>query len=187
VPTRCLPSEPNLEQLRNLAKTLQRWAREGAVELVREFHPRLSSSSAVAGSPELAGLRLADMQLALARSYGLLSWPKLKAHVQIVSRYTRNPHRQPVGEPIANDAELVDEFLRLACLTYGADDPSRGGRAASGSSPRISARAAANSATASRSVQSGIGCANTASSSPCHGRAGRRRAGPARPRECRPG
>jgi hypothetical protein len=35
-------------------------------------------------------------------------------------------------------------------------------RAATGSSPRISARAAANSATASRSVQSGIGCANSA-------------------------
>ncbi len=130
MPTRCLPSEPNLEQLRNLAKTLQRWVRErepGAVALVREFHPRLSTVDA--GSPELARFSLADMQLALARSYGFPSWPKLKAHVEIVSRYTRNPHRQPVGEPIANDAELIDEFLRLACLTYGADDPARPERA----------------------------------------------------------
>jgi hypothetical protein len=130
VPTRSLPADPSIEQLRNLAKTLQRLAREGepgAVELVREFHPRLGAAGA--GDPAMAGLRLADMQLTLARSYGFASWPKLRDHVAVVNRLTRNPHRQPVGEPLGSEAELADELLRLACLTYGADDLSRPERA----------------------------------------------------------
>jgi Ankyrin repeats (3 copies) len=130
VPIRSLPRDPNLEQLRTLAKTLQRLAQSGeagAVEFVREFHPR--RASAVAGSPGLADLTRADIQLALARSYGFASWPKLRDHVQTINRLTRNPHLQPVGNPIANETERVDEFLRLACLTYGADDPSRPERA----------------------------------------------------------
>ncbi|MGH9216080.1 MAG: ankyrin repeat domain-containing protein, partial [Acidimicrobiales bacterium] len=76
MPTRSLPANPNLEQLRNLAKTLQRLVREGdpgAVDFVREFHPRFASVAA--GAPELAGFQRADIQLALARSYGLPSWP----------------------------------------------------------------------------------------------------------------
>jgi ankyrin repeat protein len=130
VPTRSLPANPNLEQLRNLAKTLQRLVREGdpgAVDFVREFHPRFASVAA--GAPELAGFQRADIQLALARSYGLPSWPKLTRHVEVINRLSRNPHRQPVGNPITSEAELVDEFLRLACLNYGADDPSRRERA----------------------------------------------------------
>jgi hypothetical protein len=31
-----------------------------------------------------------------------------------VNRLTRNPHLQPVDNPISNEAELIDEFLRLA-------------------------------------------------------------------------
>jgi Ankyrin repeats (many copies) len=130
VPTRSLPADPNLEQLRNLAKTLQRLVREGdpgAVDFVREFHPRFATVAA--GAPELATFRRADIQLALARSYGLPSWPKLCRHVEVVNRLSRNPHRETVGNPITNETELVDEFLRLACLTYGADDPSRPERA----------------------------------------------------------
>jgi ankyrin repeat protein len=130
VPTRSLPADPSVEQLRTLAKTLLRLAREGepgAVELVREFHPRHRATTA--GGPGPAGLTLSDMQLTLARSYGLASWPKLREHVLVVNRLTRNPHRQPVGEPVGSEAELVDELLRLACLTYGADDPSRPERA----------------------------------------------------------
>jgi hypothetical protein len=127
---RSLPADPSVEQLRSLAKTLQRLAREGepgAVDLVREFHPRLGD--ATADDPRMAGLALSDMQLTLARSYGFPSWPKLREHVLVVNRLTRNPHRQPVGEPVGSEDELVDEFLRLACLTYGADEPSRPERA----------------------------------------------------------
>jgi hypothetical protein len=130
VPVRSLPRDPNVEQLRNLAKTLQRLVREGepgAVDLVREFHPRFADVAV--GSLELTRFTRADMQLTLARSYGFGSWPKLRAHIETVNRLTRNPHLQPVGNPISSESELIDEFLRLACLTYGADDPARPARA----------------------------------------------------------
>lgn len=130
MPTRSLPRDPSVEQLRTLAKTLQRLAREGepgAVELVREFHPRFGDATAT--DPRMAQLPLADMQLTLARSYGFASWPKLREHVLVVNRLTRNPHRQPVGEPVGSESERVDEFLRLACLNYGADDLARPERA----------------------------------------------------------
>lgn len=126
MPTRSLPANPDLDQLKSLAKTLQRLARNGeagAVELLSEFHPRFVGLAA--GAPELGAVRRADVQLALARSYGFSSWPKLRAHVETINRLTRNPHRQPVGETVTDGPELVNEFLRLACLTYGADDPSR--------------------------------------------------------------
>ena len=55
----------------------------------------------------------------IARAYGFSSWPRLRAHVEVVQRYTRNPHHAgPAADP-------VDEFLRLACLTYSNDDPAR--------------------------------------------------------------
>jgi ankyrin repeat protein len=130
VPVRSLPRDPNIEQLRNLAKTLQGLVREGepgTVALVREFHPRFADLAA--GTPKATRFTRADMQLTLARSYGFPSWPKLHAHIETVNRLTRNPHLQPVGNPISNEAELIDEFLRLACLTYGADDPARPERA----------------------------------------------------------
>jgi hypothetical protein len=115
VPVRSLPRDPNIEQLRNLAKTLQRLVRvgePGAIDLAREFHPRFADLAA--GAPEATQFTRADMQLTLARSYGFPSWPKLRAHIETVNRLTRNPHLQPVDNPISNEAELIDEFLRLA-------------------------------------------------------------------------
>ncbi len=118
MPTRRLPSDPNLEQLRNHAKTLQRRVRSGddeAVALAREFHPRLTDSAT-----ELAAFTRADAQLVLARLYGFPSWTKLRRHVELVKQYSRSPHRRAVGRPIRSQQDLVDEFLRLACLTYDA-------------------------------------------------------------------
>ena len=81
------------------------------------------------GSPELAGFTRADALLVVARRFGFPSWAKLKAHLELVARYARSPHEQPVGEPLADDQAVIDEFLRLACLTYGDDDPDRFRRA----------------------------------------------------------
>ncbi len=55
MPTRRLPSDPNLEQLRNQAKTLQRRVRAADTEtlaLARELHPRLADG--LANAAELA-------------------------------------------------------------------------------------------------------------------------------------
>ena len=84
------------------------WLRKRAKEIKRE-HP---------------GWKLADAQLDLARHYEFPSWPALKRYVELVRSYRRAPDE--VGE----QARPEDEFLRLACLTYGADDPQRRARAA---------------------------------------------------------
>jgi hypothetical protein len=117
VPTHRLPSDPNLEQLRKQAKTLQRRLRDGdaqALALARELHPRLAAADTL----DSAAVTRADAQLILARLYGFPSWNKLRRHVEFLTHYARSPHRQPVGGPIRIESDLVDEFLRLACLTY---------------------------------------------------------------------
>ncbi|MDQ6806764.1 MAG: ankyrin repeat domain-containing protein [Actinomycetota bacterium] len=130
MPPRGLPGNANLEQLKKGAKSFQRAVRSGdpgAAEVVREFHPRLGQASA--GSPELAAFTRADAQLVVARSFNFPSWPKLRAYLELVQEYARSPHGQPIGEPIADEQALADEFLRLACLTYGGDDPGRWAKA----------------------------------------------------------
>jgi len=132
VPPRGLPGNANLEQLKKGAKSFQRAVRAGdvgAAEVVREFHPRLPDAQP--GSPELNGFTRTDAQLVIARQFGFASWPKLKAHLELVGRYARSPHEQSVGEPLTDEQAVVDEFLRLACLTYGDDDPDRFRRAES--------------------------------------------------------
>jgi ankyrin repeat protein len=116
---RSLPRRPSLEHLRNEAQTLQRLVRDGdpaALARAREFHPRFAE--------RVDSFRPSDAQLTVARSYGHASWPKLKAYVEAVAAYTRDPHE------IAPMTDVADEFLRLACLVYGGDDLSRPARAA---------------------------------------------------------
>ena len=126
MPTRGLPGNANLEQLRNAAKSFQRAVRggdAGAATIVREFHPRLAGAEP--GSAELERFARADAQLVVARQFGFASWPKLKAHLELVARYARSPHEQPVGGPLTDERAIIDEYLRLACLTYGDDDSER--------------------------------------------------------------
>ena len=126
MPTVRLPDDPSLEQLKNQAKTLQRFVRAGvpeALEQVREFHPRMKNVAA--DTREATSFSRADAQLVVARRHGFSSWPKLRAHLDVVTRYRRAPHRAAVGGRLTNEADRADEFLRLACLTHGGDDPAR--------------------------------------------------------------
>jgi ketosteroid isomerase-like protein len=132
MPPRGLPGNANLEHLKKGAKSFQRAVRAGdagAAEVVREFHPRLSDAEP--GSAELERFTRADAQLVVARQFGFASWPKLRAHLELVARYARSPHEQPIGGPLIDQQAVVDEFLRLACLTYGDDDRARLQRAES--------------------------------------------------------
>lgn len=93
MPTRQLPSNPSLHQLKEQAKDLlrdQRARLPQAAQRIREFHPRFRSANdaAIAG----AVLKLGDAQLAIAREYGFASWPRLKAHVE-------NPDREDFKAP----------------------------------------------------------------------------------------
>lgn len=130
MPYKHLPANPSLAQLRKEAKETRDHVRAGRldfVEMTYELHPRWTGISLT--SPEWAGFTLADAQLVVARAYGFRSWPRLREYLDAVARYGRSPQR------VAKGAGLVDEFLRLACLTYfpswqvgageDADDPQR--------------------------------------------------------------
>ncbi|NEA36474.1 ankyrin repeat domain-containing protein [Streptomyces sp. SID13031] len=113
MPTRNLPNSPRLEHLKNQAKTLLKQVRAKdpeAVALAAEFHPVST---------------LADAQVVIARSYGFGSWPRLVHHLELVDRYSRSPHEQPTSGPLDTPGQRSDEFLRLAILHYGQDDPAR--------------------------------------------------------------
>ncbi len=114
-----LPDDPSLEQLRKQAKDLRDLARAGvagALDLVAAHHPEGAHAVTLAGA-----------QLVVARHYGFASWPRLKAHIETIERYSRAP-----DEVDALDAhgDPADAFLAYACLRYGDDDaPPRWDRA----------------------------------------------------------
>ncbi|HEX9563586.1 MAG TPA: ankyrin repeat domain-containing protein [Gemmatimonadaceae bacterium] len=79
MPVRRLPVVPDLDQLKHQAKDLLRAIHAGdpaAIAELREYH---------AGSVDPAGLKLADAQLVLARSYQASSWTRLIQAVRLVT------------------------------------------------------------------------------------------------------
>jgi ankyrin repeat protein len=77
-PTRTLPNNPSLAQLRKQAKELRkayRAGQEAAIAEVERFEQK----------PDPASFALADAQRIVARSYGFSSWPALKNHVEGVN------------------------------------------------------------------------------------------------------
>ena len=98
---RHLPVRPNLDQLKHQARDLLRNFRAGdpaAIASFREHHPK---------PVEPATARLADAQLALARSYGASSWARLALACRLVDAIWRD-QRDVVREmsrryPGAND------------------------------------------------------------------------------------
>jgi hypothetical protein len=83
MPTKRLPSRPNLDHLKHQAKDLLadfRVRKLDSFQRIREFHPRFhAASDAEIGA---ASLTLSDAHLAIAREYGFNSWPRLKSHVE---------------------------------------------------------------------------------------------------------
>ena len=111
MPTKSLPSNPSLANLRKRAKQLLEAARRGESEAsaqVREFHPR---------PPAAAAMALHDAQLVVARLYGFPSWARLKHHLEGVERFTWDPMAAH------EDGSPVDRLIRLACLDYGRWSP----------------------------------------------------------------
>ena len=83
MPTKRLPSRPDLDHLKHQAKDLLvdfRARKLDALQRVREFHPRFHA----AGDAEIgaATLTLSDAHLAIAREYGFNTWPRLKKHIE---------------------------------------------------------------------------------------------------------
>jgi len=79
--TRRLPVRPDLDQLRHQAKDLLRAVRRGDPESLAELRALHPGGAAAV---DAARIRLADAQLALARSYQAPSWPRLVQAVELV-------------------------------------------------------------------------------------------------------
>lgn len=77
-----------------------------------------------------ASYTLKDARNALARSYGFPGWAQVERYFDTVEKHTRNPDVELEAAETGNAPGLTDAFLRLACLTQGAQDhPSRWARA----------------------------------------------------------
>lgn len=101
--SRILPARPNLEHLKVQAKALLRALEEGSSDAV-ERH-RAFTSKQLSAPP-----RLADAQFVIAREYGFESWPKLKAHVEAVTRGV-DPVQALVSAVKSKDVAEVSQLL----------------------------------------------------------------------------
>jgi len=110
MPTKKLPDNPSLENLKKQAKSVLKTVTAGdpeSLRLVEEFHPR--------GAGALHDFALNDAQLVLARSYGFSSWAKLKQHCETVEEFNWEPPEEVEGK---NTPEK--RLIRLCCLAYDA-------------------------------------------------------------------
>jgi hypothetical protein len=104
-PERHLPVRPNLEQLRHQAKDLLRDLRRGDIAAVEEFQRNYPGGQ----PPDSA--RLADAQLALARSYGLPNWPRLVTACRLIDAIWRDD-ADAVRKLVLADPSLLEEDAR---------------------------------------------------------------------------
>jgi hypothetical protein len=102
---RHIPVRPDLEQLKHQAKDLLRNIRHGDAAAIDEFnrnHPKpVPATEAI----------LADAQLALARSYGIASWPRLVQACNIVDAIWRDDI-VAVRELVTKHPNLLQEMAR---------------------------------------------------------------------------
>lgn len=135
---RFLPVFPNLEQLRHQAKDLLRAIRRGeaaALDDLVTHHPERVEPGAA---------KLADAQLALARSYGVPSWPRLviackmtdairrddldavrslvRKHPQLVREQARGTASCNWGPPLSFAANLGRDRIIAMLRGMGAED-----------------------------------------------------------------
>lgn len=101
-PLRHIPVRPNLRQLKQQAKDLLRSIRQGDQSAIDEF--RQSNPS-----PKFAGtleqVKLADVQFALARSYGVASWARIAQACYLINAIWEND--------IETVRKLVTKYPRL--------------------------------------------------------------------------
>lgn len=102
---RHLPVRPNLDQLRHQAKDLLRAVRRrdpSAITVLQRHRPELV---------DLEHAKLADAQLALARSYGVTGWPRLVLACRITDAIWRDDV-DAVRELVLRNPHLLHEDAR---------------------------------------------------------------------------
>ncbi|MDX1934308.1 MAG: ankyrin repeat domain-containing protein [Capsulimonadales bacterium] len=102
---RHLPVRPNADQLKHQAKELLQGIRNGDPEALAEFQ----ASHPAPPAPDQA--RLTDAQRALARSYGVSSWPRLALACQLIDAIW-NEDVETVRRLILRHPRLRDEDAR---------------------------------------------------------------------------
>src|SRR5689334_316070 len=112
MPTRRLPSRPNLVQLKRQAKELLDERRAGTLQTcqrIREFHPRYEGASDAAINA--AAFSLSDSQLTIAREYGFRSWARLRMFVRDEHAGDLElPHHERITDPRFRQAvDLLDD------------------------------------------------------------------------------
>jgi hypothetical protein len=135
VPTISLPNDATIGHFRRRARRFQRAVRSGdpgAIEVASRY-----------GLPAGPGFALSAAQLVVARECGFSSWPALRRQLDLLAGYRRDPDAVPAG------ADPADDFCRLACLVYSAEDgPDRWAAAAAllAGQPDLPARSVAAAA-----------------------------------------
>lgn len=114
-----LPENASIEHLRNQAKLVRKLvvaSDQGAIDLIREFHPRFAEATS---SLPPVGFKLADAQLTITRLYGQPSWNRLREQLGLLDAHTRP---DPADVDDGDDAQ--SRFVALACVSYNGDhDP----------------------------------------------------------------
>jgi hypothetical protein len=103
---RRLPVRPDLEQLHRQAKELLRGIRAGdadAIAELREHHPE---------SIDPSSAKLADAQLALARSYSASSWTRLVHAVELAEAIWRDDSDEVLAL-ITRNSDLIHEHVLI--------------------------------------------------------------------------
>lgn len=81
---------------------------------------------------DTSSFTLQDARDVVARSYGFPDWSRVERYFRTVEDHTRSPNMEPTPSNPCDGAGYADDFIRLACLTQGAQDhPSRWKRARS--------------------------------------------------------
>ena len=109
---RHFPVRPNLEQLKHQAKDLLRAIRRGepsALAELQRHHPN---------PPDPDAARLAHAQLALSRSYGLPSWPRLVIACRMTDAIWRGDV-ETVRKLVWHDPKLIHEDARGLPSNWG--------------------------------------------------------------------
>ncbi len=120
---RSLPVRPNLEQLKHQAKDLLRGIRQGDPATIDEFnkyHPRpipIPRAGKDAGEA-LRQIKLADAQLALARSYEAPSWSRLVQACKLVDAIWEDDI-DTVRELVIQNPRLLHEHAVIRNSNWG--------------------------------------------------------------------
>lgn len=126
MPTKPLPANLRLNQLKHQAKdllTAHRARALDAIQRIREFHPRFHDVTN--GSICDAPFKLSDAQLTIAREYGFPSWPRLKTHIENPDRddLRLSKHERIKDAAFKIAVDLLDSGNATGLRSYLRDNP----------------------------------------------------------------